>query len=101
MAAITSLVLTAIGIGASVYSAKRSRDQQKRASRTAENEMGALEAQRKERESLTEADRVRQQARGRQKALMAGSFGRESTMLTGSLGVLGDAPLARKNLLGP
>lgn len=82
------------------YQAKRSRDQEKRASKHAKAEMGALEAQRKERESLSVAEQIRQQARQRQKSLMSGQ-GRAGTIATSPLGIVGDATTTgQKTLLG-
>jgi len=97
---IETVVALALGAGSAAYSAKRSRDQQKRTEKHAEREMAALDAQRRERESLTAMDQSRQEARKRQRQLMIGAFGRQSTMLTGSLGVQGEATTARKTLLG-
>jgi hypothetical protein len=51
-------------------------------------------------ESQANAIAVRDAARNRQRAMAAGAQGRRSTMLTGPLGVAGDASGERKTLLG-
>lgn len=58
------------------------------------------EARRTNEEGATAAAETAQQARQRQLAIAATAQGRRSTILTGPLGVVNDATVARKSILG-
>ncbi len=115
MAATTIGVLTAVAIaaaaGGSAYSAKTQADNGRDARRAAEDAANkqkrdadalaaAADSRRANEEGTAAATQTADAARKRQRAIAAGGAGARSNILTGPLGVMDNAPVARKNILG-
>jgi hypothetical protein len=110
MAAFLATVLTATA-GATAYSsfkqadaADEAKEDAKRIAANQRDQANTLASQAESRaaqeESTAASEAAGQSARARQRSKAAGSQGRRSTIATGPLGIVGDADVARKTLLG-
>ena len=93
-----------LGTGTALYTSNQSSSQAKKLAGQQQENQNRLENEAKSRiagqESEANAINVRDQARRRQAGLAAGAQGRQDTILTGPLGVTGEAPGGKKTLLG-
>ena len=94
----------ALGAGASLYASNKASNEAKSAMAEQSASQARLESEitsrRANEESEANAINVRDAAKRRQAGLAIGAGGRQDTILTGPLGVTGEAPGGKKTLLG-
>jgi Tfp pilus assembly major pilin PilA len=110
MAAVTAAIaVSAVALGATAYSvveqkkaAKEARMESDRQVKQQENLIAEAKAKQQATESSAAMNKIRDEARKRQRSAAAGAQGRASTILTSPLGVVGTNPTNQggKTLLG-
>ena len=97
---IALLAITAAAAGYGAYSQKEAAGQAKKQGKEMEAQQLALQKQARDKAESQDATQAAAQARERQRLLAASATGRQSTILTSPLGVPGEAPTAKKSLIG-
>lgn len=110
VAAIGAIVAGTVSTGVAIHNANEAKDQAKAQADKQEATQNQLiqdakdqQQQQKDEENAANVNSEQVRARNRQRMLASGSQGRQSTILTGPLGIPGDAapaPAAGKSLLG-